>query len=176
MKKETYKAMTEGLRARPTLARAVVVGNKAITNAIYVAYPCLLLWLLLHNGTDALLAGNFDPHLARAFLVPCLGFILLTFVRKAFNSPRPYEVFNLPPVINKQTKGKSFPSRHTFSIFIIGVAFLACCPLPWAGWLVLALGVILGALRVVSGVHFPKDVIWAAIFALAFGVIGFYVI
>ena len=53
MQKETYRKMTNGLRAKPTLARLVVDGNNAITNAIYVAYPCLLLWLLLHNGLDA---------------------------------------------------------------------------------------------------------------------------
>ena len=176
MQKETYRKMTDGLRAKPTLARLVVDGNKAIANAIYVAYPCLLLWLLLHNGLSAALTGGFDVMLPKAFLVPCIGFFLLTLLRKGINAPRPYEVFDLPPVINKQTKGKSFPSRHTFSIFIIGVAFLACCPIPWAGWAILGLGVCLGTLRVFAGVHFPRDVVWAAIFAVAFGFIGFYIV
>ncbi len=173
MHKATYLKMTGALRSKPALAKGVAAANKAITYAIYFAYPALLAWLLFHNGVDALAAGAIDPLFAKALLVPASGFAALTVVRKAVNAPRPYEVFDTPPVIAKDTSGKSFPSRHVFSIFVIGTAFLFCCPLPWAGWAVFALGVCLAVVRVVSGVHFPKDVIAGALFALAWGGIGF---
>ena len=111
-----------------------------------------------------------------ALLVPGISFVLVTILRRAVNAPRPYTVFNTPPVIPKDTIGNSFPSRHTFSIFIIGMTFCACCPLPWSGPVVLALGCVLAALRVVGGVHFPRDVIAGAAAGIALGWIGFWVL
>lgn len=176
MDKETYKKMTGFLHSHPKQAKTVVATNKAITYAIYLAYPCLLLWLTFHNGASALLEGRIDPLLPRAILVPAISFIAGSIFRILFNAPRPYEVFDLPPVIAKNTKGKSFPSRHAFSIFIIGMTFLASCPLPLAGWFILALGVCLALVRVLAGVHFPRDVIAGALLGIAFGYFGFWVI
>lgn len=174
MKKETYQNMTAFLRNHPSQAHAVIAVNKAITNAIYVAYPCLLCWLLLHNGIDAVFAGQIDALLMKALLVPAISFVLVSLLRKAINAPRPYEVFGIAPVIPKGTKGKSFPSRHAFSIFVIGMTFLATCPLPWVGWLVLALGVCLACVRVLAGVHFPRDVVAGALIGILCGWLGFW--
>lgn len=176
MKKQTYQTMTAFLRNHPAQAKAALGANKAITYAIYLAYPCLLAWLLFSGGATDLCAGTFDTPFSRAFLVPAISFVLVSLFRKAFNAPRPYEVFGIAPVIPKNTVGKSFPSRHTFSIFVIGMAFLATCPLPWAGWLVLALGVCLACIRVLAGVHFPRDVIAGALFGIFCGWIGFWVL
>lgn len=164
MKRDTYLRMTEGLRARPALARGVGIANKAITYAIYVAYPVFLIWLF----------ATHDAHLAPALLVPLVSFVLLTFLRGAVNAPRPYEVFDAAPVIPKDTKGKSFPSRHVFSIFVIGATILACAPSPAPGATILALGVALAAIRVVTGVHFPRDVVAGALLGAAAGSLCFF--
>ena len=176
MNKETYKKMTGFLHSHPTQAKIVITTNKIITYAIYLAYSCLLLWLMLHNGAAALLEGRFDPLLPKAILVPAVSFAAVSFLRALLNAPRPYEVFALPPVIAKGTKGKSFPSRHAFSIFVIGVTFLAACPLPLVGWLILALGICLALVRVLAGVHFPRDVAAGALLGIACGCFGFWII
>ena len=164
MDRETYLHMTEGLRARPALARAVAVANKSITYAIYIAYPAFLIWLFVTES----------PRFAAALLVPLVSFVLLTFLRKAVNAPRPYEVFDAPPVIAKDTLGKSFPSRHVFSIFVIGTTILATAPSPVPGALICMLGVALAALRVVTGVHFPRDVVAGALIGAAAGSLCFF--
>ena len=169
MNKETYKKMTGFLHSHPTQAKIVITTNKIITYAIYLAYPCLLLWLMLHNGAAALLEGRFDPLLPKAILVPAVSFAAVSFLRALLNAPRPYEVFALPPVI-------AFPSRHAFSIFVIGITFLAACPLPLAGWLILALGICLALVRVLAGVHFPRDVAAGALLGIACGCFGFLII
>lgn len=168
MRKSTYTCMTNALRARPATARAVALANKAITNAVYVAYPCLLAWL----AWQITLGGPVKPLLC-ALLVPGVSFVLVTALRKAINAPRPYEVFDTAPVIAKDTQGNSFPSRHTFSIFVIAMTFCAWCPLAWAGLVMLAAGAALAAIRVVSGVHFPRDVVAGAALGIALGSVGF---
>ena len=174
MQRQTYESMTDALRVRPCLAKATIAANKAITYAIYLAYPSLICWLVFTSCASGFANEHQTALLLKAVLVPALGFALLSVFRKAVNAPRPYEVFDLPPVMPKSTKGKSFPSRHVFSIFVIGVAFAACCPIGWAGPAILVLGVLLAGIRVVTGVHFPKDVIAGAMFALLWGAIGFY--
>lgn len=169
MRKSTYIRMTNALRARPAATRAVVLANKAITNAVYVAYPCLLAWLAAWQ----IAFGWPAKPLLCALLVPGLSFVLVTALRKAINAPRPYEVFDAAPVIAKDTQGNSFPSRHTFSIFVIAMTFCVWCPLAWAGPAMLAAGVVLAVIRVVSGVHFPRDVVAGAVLGIALGAVGF---
>lgn len=170
MQKSTYISMTDALRARPVLARGVSLANKVITDAVYVAYPCLLVWLAYAAATGA--AGM----LLRAALVPGISFVLVTVLRKVINAPRPYEVFDAAPVIPKDTRGNSFPSRHAFSIFVIAMTFCACCPLAWAGPVMLAAGVLLAVIRVVSGVHFPCDVVVGALLGMLAGFVGLWIL
>ena len=155
------------------LTRGVSLANKVITDAVYVAYPCLLAWLGYAAATGAAGAAGM---LLRAALVPGISFVLVTVLRKVINAPRPYEVFDVAPVIPKDTRGNSFPSRHAFSIFVIAVTFCACCPLAWVGPVMLVAGVLLAVIRVVSGVHFPCDVVVGALLGMLAGFVGLWIL
>lgn len=161
MTKEGYARLSAPFRARPG---AVIALDKGLTLAVYLAYPALLLWLL-RTG---------DPRLLRTVVTPGASFLVVSLVRRWYNAPRPYEVLDIKPLIPKDTAGKSFPSRHAFSIFVIAAAFWSVCP-PLGGVL-LAAGVLLSAARVVGGVHFPRDVIAGAVIGLASGLLGFWLL
>ena len=219
MKESTYIQMTSALHANPALERGINMANKLITYAIYIAYPCLIVWLFFAGGWPAAifngdwsafavpatsggaeLAGGTAANavsgagllgfanakaatpiegpiaLLYALFVPGISFVLVSVFRHIVNAPRPYEVFDGVPVIAKDTLGKSFPSRHAFSIFIIGMAFCACCPLAGAGPIILLLGVALAIIRVIAGVHFPRDVIAGALAGILLGYVGFWVL
>ena len=90
------------------------------------------------------------------------------------NAPRPYEKFDMPPVIEKDTKGKSFPSRHVFSVFII--AFTIFVSHTGAGIMIALIGVAIAIIRVVGGVHEPRDVIAGAIAGIVAGIVGFWIL
>ena len=83
--------MTQPFRDDPKRARALHRANKILTVVIFVAYPCLLLWLLWQK----------DMRLYKAICVPLDGFIIVTVVRAWINRKRPYEIFELPSVIPK---------------------------------------------------------------------------
>ncbi len=165
--------MTQTLMKRPRLARVISGINSVITKTIYCAYPCLLVWLLLHEQPHETLAEWLHAPLLVAFALPLASFIALTLLRVLINAPRPYEVFNAAPVIPKKTKGKSFPSRHVFSIFVIGTTFLAVAPTPLFGIIILLLGFGLAIVRVYTGLHFPRDVIAGALLGIAAGSLAF---
>lgn len=162
MTKETYLKMTESFRGNQKRQKAIILIDSILTKIAYIAYPILLAALYLQK----------DPGFLRAVLVPGISFVVISVFRYLYCAPRPYEVFELPPVIPKDTKGKSFPSRHVFSIFIIAMTFFWKVPL--AGVLIGAAGIFMAVVRVLGGVHFPKDVIAGAALGILAGLVGFY--
>ena len=162
MTKEQYIKITKPLRDNPERARQVKNLNHILTGLVFLVYPLYLLMLLIEH----------DPWLSRAVIVPLDSFLIVSFVRAVINAPRPYEKFGIPPVLEKDTKGKSFPSRHVFSVFVIAVTIFY--EHPSVGIILGMIGILLGAVRVVVGVHEPKDIIAGAITGILGGVIGYY--
>ena len=157
-----YERISAPFRQNPT-RNILLAANRAVTLGCYLAYPILLLVLAI--GRD----GRFW----RALLVPGVSFVVVSLVRRALNFPRPYEALDIDPIIHKDTKGKSMPSRHVFSIFVIAMAFLWI--VPWLGVVLLVLGAALACVRVIGGVHFPRDVLVGAIVGILCGILGFYI-
>ena len=117
MNAEQYKALTKPLRDNPKAASLVAAANKGITTIYYVAYPLLVVFLIATQNSLAW----------KAVVFPAVGFVLVTALRRIINRPRPYEAFDCLSVIPKDTKGKSFPSRHAYSAFAIALTFYAWC-------------------------------------------------
>ena len=160
MNKETYIKMTAPFRENARAAKKLEIIKNIATYTVFIAYPIFVLYLFFTASTS----------LARAVIAPLDGFIVVSVFRYLVNRPRPYEKFDLPPVIPKDTHGKSFPSRHVFSAFIIAFTMIICVPsasLFWFIGIVLALlAVVIAVVRVISGVHYISDVIGALFFAI----------
>ena len=136
--------------------------NRLITTSVYITYPIVLFYLVYLR----------DVRFWRVLLAPGISFVFVSIFRHYVNAPRPYEVADIEPIIEKETTGNSFPSRHVFSIFVIATTlYFISKPL---GILLMIAGVLLAILRVVGGVHFPRDVIAGAIIGIISGVLGFY--
>lgn len=164
MTKEQYIKITEPLRKNPVRAKQVKNLNHILTGFVFCMYPLYLLKLLTERNTWFI----------RALLVPAVSFVCLSVIRRIINAPRPYEKFDIPPVLEKDTTGKSFPSRHVFSVFVI--AMTVFYEHPGAGILLGIIGLLLGIVRVAVGVHEPRDIVAGAIAGIACGLIGYYVI
>ena len=106
-------------------------------------------------------------------VMAAVPFAAVTFMRLCINAPRPYEVFDIEELAHlgaELKKGRSFPSRHVFSAFLIGVLWL---PYSLAfGIAALLAGVFLAAERVLLGIHFIKDVTVGAVVGAVSGLIG----
>ena len=164
MTAEGYAQLSAWWRARPRALAALRACNTALTALGWLAYPLLLvLSALLQPGL-----------LLRFVLVPGLGFALCTLLRCAIDEPRPYEQLAIDALIPKQTKGKSFPSRHVFSMTIIALSWLSW--VPAAGAVLLAACVFMGYARVVGGVHFAHDVVGGAALAVLVAAVGYLLV
>lgn len=163
MTKEQYIKITEPMRNDPEKTKRIIGLNQIFTGLVFMVYPLYIVVLYAEK----------NPEFLKAILVPGISFVLVTMFRKLINVPRPYEKFDVPPVIEKDTKGKSFPSRHVFSVFIIAVTIFYSHPGP--GILIGLIGVGMALIRVYGGVHEPRDVIAGAVIGLVCGIVGFYV-
>ena len=99
-----------------------------------------------------------------------LGFITVTVARKLINSKRPYEIYPFYTEPPRTKQGEAHPSRHCYSAAVITV--LSWLVSPWLTLGVGALAIIIAVTRVVTGVHFVRDVLAGLVIGVIFGGIG----
>lgn len=125
-----------------------------ILKAIYRVMP--LITAATYIAVLALLFVRHDARLIRVTCYPCIVFVAASIFRKCYNRPRPYEGNDaIIPLISKDKKGQSFPSRHALSAAVIASAcFYVYVPL---GIIIAAISVVIAITRVIAGVHYPSD-------------------
>ena len=160
---EWYDHITGNIENKPFLLSLLRSFNRFMT----VVMPMIYLTLL---ATTYLQQGLGKQVLIYVF-IPASGFVILSFLRKKINAPRPYEVWEIVPLLDRDSPGQSMPSRHVFSATIISMACLHAS--LTMGMICLTLSAFLGLVRVLGGVHYPKDVVVGYICALAWGVLFF---
>lgn len=160
---EWYDHIAGKIENRPIFLRLLRTFNRFMT----VVMPMIYLTLL---ATTYLKQGLGKQVLIYVF-IPVSGFVILSFLRKKINAPRPYEEWDIKPLLDRDSPGQSMPSRHVFSATIISMACLHAS--LTMGMICLTLSALLGLVRVLGGVHFPKDVVVGYICGLVWGVIFF---
>ena len=103
-----------------------------------------------------------------------IPFVAVSALRILFDAPRPYELFEFYEKKPKGKAGKSFPSRHVFSVFVIAVLILPTYLAVGIGLMVL--GALLAFLRVALGIHFVRDVVAGGLIGIVSGVIGLLIL
>ena len=158
-----YRNISSKLTSHPTLLFLLLSFNRLMTVTMPLVYLALLVTTYLQLG----LGQQVGVYL----LVPATGFVILSLFRKKINHPRPYETWDIAPLLDKDSSGQSMPSRHVFSATIISMACLHAS-LP-VGLACLLFSVLLGLVRVLGGVHYPKDVLVGYVCGLLWGFLFF---
>ena len=159
-----YQQLTGRVRESGAACLLLRTAGKTATGIMYLAYPILLILLGIRGDHRILLWTIF---------VPAAAFAVLTAVRAKINRPRPYETWDIDPLIHKDTKGNSMPSRHVFSSAVISMAWLRILPPVGAALLVISAAAAL--IRVIGGVHYPSDVMIGFLAGAAAGALLFLV-
>ena len=161
--KEQYKVLTEYIKKRKILYRSLAVFYKYTPIMIGIAYVITGLYVIF-----------FMPDkLIRFICVPLFTFCTVSLLRRLINRERPYDKFNISPLFKyKAGKGRSFPSRHTASAFIIAMTCLYIN--TFCGVIILFMAIIVGMTRVLSGMHYMTDVFGAAMLTLLIAISSFF--
>ena len=160
---EWYDHIAGNIGNKPFLLSLLRTFNRFMTVVMPMIYLTLLATTYLQQG--------LGKQVGIYLFIPASGFVILSFLRKKINAPRPYEVWEIIPLLDRDSPGQSMPSRHVFSATIISMACLHAS--LSVGVILLVFSALLGLVRVLGRVHFPKDVVIGYICGLVWGVIFF---
>ena len=155
------KILRKVYRSKRVTLSFKVISSVSVILSVF-AY-CALLFLSFYNsiyeGVSVLLSA-------------ALPFFAVGFVRMMIDAPRPYELYDFYEQKPKERAGRSFPSRHAYSSFVIAtIAFLYSVPL---GIGLSLIGIALVVSRVLLGIHFIRDVVCGAAIGIISGLIGIF--
>ena len=160
---EWYNHIAANIENKPFFLSLLRTFNRFMTVVMPIVYLTLLATTYFQEG--------LGKQVLIYVFIPASGFVMLSFLRKKINAPRPYEEWDIKPLLDRDSPGQSMPSRHVFSATIISMACLHAS--LSVGVILLVLSVFLGLVRILGGVHYPKDVVVAYICGLVWGVIFF---
>ena len=160
---EWYAHIAGNIENKPFLLSLLRTFNRFMTVVMPMIYLTLLATTYLQQG--------LGKQVGIYLFIPASGFVILSFLRKKINAPRPYDVWEIVPLLDRDSQGQSMPSRHVFSATIISMVCLHAS--LSVGVILLVFPALLGLVRVLGGVHFPKDVVVGYICGLVWGVLFF---
>ena len=160
---EWYGYVAGNVKNKPFLLSLLRTFNRFMTVVMPMIYLTLLATTYLREG--------LGKQIWMYVFVPASGFVILSLLRKKINAPRPYEEWTIKPLLDRDSPGQSMPSRHVFSATIISMACLHAS--LSVGLILLILSFFLGLVRVLGGVHYPKDVVVGYACGLVWGVLFF---
>ena len=160
---EWYGHIAGNIENKPFLLSLLRTFNGLMTVVLPIVYLTLLATTYFQEG--------LGTQVGIYLFIPASGFVILSFLRKKINAPRPYEEWDIKPLLDRDSPGQSMPSRHVFSATIISVACMHAS--LTMGMICLTLSAFLGLVRVLGGVHYPKDVLVGYACGLVWGVIFF---
>lgn len=135
------------------------------SSAVYLAYfmgIAVALWLFFHQTVDAVKTALLA---IAAFLLARV--IIAQSIYYFFNRNRPFFTYKVNSLLVFANK-PSFPSGHATSMFAIATVFFMY---DWRfGVALYVIAALTAVSRVVSGVHYPSDVIAGAIIGIISGI------
>jgi len=171
MRESTYKAVLSWLSNRPLVLKYFKIFHRLIDFTFFVLYVLMIIFLIF-----SVTAASGNERIKNIYLLikitvlPMLTLISVTIIKMYINQKRPYEVYDITPLFEIKKRNDSFPSRHTVCASVIAVSFLYMN--TGLGIAMIFFALTIAACRVISGMHFIKDVL-ASVFLGCF--IGMFI-
>jgi undecaprenyl-diphosphatase len=147
------------LNAAPGASGVVVDTARFLADGLIWIVPAGLIigWLRGSSATRQALIAATVSGLAGLLINQLIGLV--------WYHPRPFEA-GIGQTLIPHVQDSSFPSDHLTLIWAIAFSFLLHEQARLAGWVLALLGVPVAWARIYLGVHFPLDIVGAALVAL----------
>lgn len=148
--------LLHGAAAWPPTVRLLVLVSRLGDGPLWYGTIALLPWI----------GGPQGLHCAvRLFGMGVVNLVIYKILKQWFARPRPYQACPEIRACTRSLDEHSFPSGHTLHAVAFGTLLAAYYPpLDWVLWPFVAL---VALSRVVLGLHYPSDVLAAALLGLA---------
>lgn len=168
MNEKQYNRLLTFLRKTPRREKLSAAFVRILPPVFFAVYGIELL-LLAASAVQNHFSLSPCLNLVGAVLSPALCLFSSSALRTLINRERPYETLPITPLIHKDTHGRSFPSNHTASAFVLAITALSLSPALFAVMLILAF--LTGLSRLAAGLHWPEDILAGALLGCFFGVL-----
>ena len=131
-----YNRIYDYITTHTTLKNTILFIYKVLPYFVALSYILLIIMCLRRKDSIVTPAISFSVDatgyvetsnifvISKLILTPLTSFIEVSFFRKCIDAKRPYVKYNITPLVKKDKKGESMPSRHVFSITIIAMCWL----------------------------------------------------
>jgi membrane-associated phospholipid phosphatase len=158
---EVARWINESLRHHPLLALAVT--DSANWGVVVFGVLAIGLWTLSAPYGD----DRYKRACACGLSAAAVGLLANQLIIAVWHRPRPFEAHRQIVPLLPATHDPSFPSDHASAAF--GIAFGVLFVVRRTGVVFLACAVLIGASRVLAGMHYPTDVFAGALIGLLSG-------
>ncbi len=146
------------------------LNNEAVKKAaVFLTEASKPVYVFFYGLGFLLLIVRHSADVKGYIIVPFAVLVVNTVLRKVLNKPRPFVREGIERLVSHEENG-SFPSNHAASSMIIAFSWLWVYP-P-IGVLLMVLALFTGMSRVMTGVHYPLDVLCGWAVAAIGGLIG----
>ena len=183
MEEKNFETPEENITKKPTLPGGYVPKTKyeRVLLRVYEDKRAALMLKIASIAIVAVTALAFLVRILELFMtnhimlletlvITGVPFVALSIMRVLVDAPRPYELLSFYEKRPKGKSGRSFPSRHVFSVFVIGAVIMPSSIL--LGSMLVLLGACLAVFRVLLGIHFIRDVVAGALMGAVSGAVG----
>ena len=103
---EWYDHIAGNIGNKPFLLSLLRTFNRFMTVVMPIIYLTLLATIYLQQG--------LGKQVGIYLFIPASGFVILSFLRKKINTPRPYEKWDIKPLLDRDSPGQSCPAVMSF--------------------------------------------------------------
>ena len=100
---EWYDHIAGKIEKKPIFLRLLRAFNRLMTVVLPIVYLTLLAATYFQEG--------FGKQVWMYVFVPASGFVILSLFRKKINAPRPYEVWEIVPLLDRDSPGQSIDRK-----------------------------------------------------------------